>query len=118
MPVAAIKEYTATPRDLVENFNGKQIVYASWDRHLLFAAPFLLCVPPEMPFGELVTGPLSLLVQADPDAAAINWHRVEWLKANQPWTPDFAASLEANGITHKTQLRFRTPGLNSLSAAA
>ena len=118
MAVAAIKEYTAVPRDLVANFNGKQIVYASWDRHLLFAAPFLLCVPPETPFGELVNDPLSMLVQADPDAAAIDWHSVEWLKANQPWVPDFTASLEANGITHKTQLRFRTPGLNSLSAAA
>ncbi len=118
MAVAAIKEYTAVPRDGVANFHGKQLVYASWDHHLLFAAPFLLCVPPGMPFGELVSGPLSMLVQADPDAAAIDWKRVEWLKANQPWVPDFNASLEANGITHKTQLRFRTPGLNSLSAAA
>ncbi|MDD2990817.1 MAG: phenol hydroxylase subunit P4 [Zoogloea sp.] len=118
MPVVAIKEYTATPRDRVENFNGKQIVYASWDRHLLFAAPFLLCLPPETPFGELVKGPLSMLVQPDPDAAAIDWTAVEWLKSNQPWTPDFNASLAANGIGHKDQLRFRTPGLNSLAPAA
>ena len=83
MAVAAIKEYVGVPRDLVANFNGKQLVYASWDRHLLFAAPFLLCVPPEMPFGELVNGPLSMLVQADPDAAAIDWSTVEWLKANE-----------------------------------
>ena len=118
MPVAAIKDYTAVPRDLVSNFNGKQLVYASWDRHLLFAAPFLLCVPPEMPFGELVSGPLATLVQADPDAAAIDWSAVEWLKSNQPWTPDFAASLAANGIGHKDQIRFRTAGVNTLSAAA
>ncbi len=44
MAVAAIKEYVGVPRDLVANFNGKQLVCASWDRHLLFAAPFLLCV--------------------------------------------------------------------------
>lgn len=118
MAVAAIKEYVGVPRDLVANFNGKQLVCASWDRHLLFAAPFLLCVSPEMPFGELVNGPLSMLVQADPDAAAIDWSTVEWLKANQPWTPDFTLSLAANGIGHKAQLRFRTAGVNTLLAKA
>ena len=118
MTVAAIKEYLAVPRDRVENYHGKQLVYVSWDRHLLFAAPFLLCLPPETPFGELVKGPLGMLVQPDPDAAAIDWTAVEWLKSNQPWTPDFNASLAANGIGHKDQLRFRTPGLNSLAPAA
>ena len=117
MTVAAIKEYLAVPRDRVENFHGKQLVYVSWDRHLLFAAPFLLCLPPETPFRELVNGPLAMLQQADPDAAAIDWTKVEWLKSNQPWTPDFDASLAANGIGHKDQLRLRTSGLNSLLAA-
>ncbi|MBN9695139.1 MAG: phenol hydroxylase subunit P4 [Zoogloea sp.] len=117
MTVAAIKEYLAVPRDRVENFHGKQLVYVSWDRHLLFAAPFLLCLPPETPFRELVNGPLAMLLQADPDAAAIDWTKVEWLKSNQPWTPDFDASLAANGIGHKDQLRLRTAGLNSLLAA-
>lgn len=117
MTVAAIKEYIAVPRDRVENFHGKQLVYVSWDHHLLFASPFLLCLPPETPFRELVNGPLGMLLQPDPDAAAIDWASVEWLKSNQPWTPDFDASLAANGIGHKDQLRFRTPGLNSLMAA-
>lgn len=118
MTVAAIREYIGVPRDSVENFGGKQIVYASWDRHLLFAAPFLLCLPPETRFRDLVEGPLTALLQADPDAAALDWTKVEWLKDNQPWTPDFDASLAANGIGHKDQLRFRTAGLNSLSVAA
>jgi len=48
---------------------------------------------------------------------AIDWTKVEWLKSNQPWTPDFDASLAANGIGHKDQLRLRTAGLNSLLAA-
>ena len=43
---------------------------------------------------------------------------VEWLKSNQPWTPDFERSLVDNGIGHKDQIRMRTPGLASLSAAA
>ncbi|ANQ85037.1 phenol 2-monooxygenase subunit p4 [Azoarcus olearius] len=118
MPVTAIKEYVAVPRDQVANFHGKQLVYVSWDRHLLFAAPFLICLPPETPFRELVEGPLKALVSPDPDAAAIDWQRVEWLKSNQPWTPDFDASLAANGIGHKDQLRMCTAGLNSLAPAA
>lgn len=114
MPVAAIKEYVGVSRDQVANFHGKQIVYVSWDHHLLFAAPFLICMPPETPFREFVEGPLKALVSPDPDAAAIDWSKVEWLKSNAPWTPDFDASLAANGIGHKDQLRIRTPGLNSL----
>lgn len=118
MPVVSLKEYVGVPRDLVRNFNGKQLVYVSWDNHLLFAAPFLLCLPPETRFGELVDGPLAALVQPDPDAAAIDWTQVEWLKSNEPWTPDFSRSLADNGIGHKDQLRFRTPGLDTLRDAA
>lgn len=118
MTVAARKEYVGVPRDVVANFHGKQLLYVSWDQHLLFAAPFLLCLPPETRFGDIVAGPLSQLLQADPDAAAIDWAKVEWLKRGRPWTPDFAKSLAENGVTHKEQLRFRTPGLNSLMSAA
>ena len=108
MTVKSTKEYLGVPRDRVANFHGKQLVYASWDHHLLFAAPFLLCVPPQTSFRELVEGPLAALVKPDPDAAAIDWREVEWLKSNQPWTPDFDASLADNGIGHKDQIRFRT----------
>lgn len=118
MAVAAISEYTATPRDVVANFHGKQLVYVSWDRHLLFAAPFLLCLPPDTIFRDMVMGPLTQLLQADPDAAAIDWASVTWMRGTQPWTPDFDATLDANGITHKTQLRFATSGVNSLVPAA
>lgn len=117
MTVAAIKEYVGVARDRVENFNGKQLVYASWDHHLLFAAPFLLYAAPQMSFRELVEGPLTALVQPDPDGAAIDWAQVEWLKSNQPWSPDFDRSLADNGVGHKDQIRFRTPGLTSLAAA-
>lgn len=116
MSVAAIKEYIGVPRDSVANFNGKQLVYVSWDQHLLFAAPFLLCVVPQMTFRELVEGPLAALTQPDPDAKMVDWSKVEWLKSNQPWTPNFEDSLDENNIGHKDQIRFRTPGLNTLRA--
>ena len=100
MALTSIREYIGVPRDLQANFNGKQLVYVSRDHK------------------ELVDGPLAALTQPDPDAASVDWAKVEWLKSNQPWTPDFAASLSENGIGHKDQIRFRTPGLNSLRAAA
>jgi phenol hydroxylase P4 protein len=34
MAVTSLKEYIGVPRDTVANFNGKQLVYASWDQHL------------------------------------------------------------------------------------
>ena len=117
MALTSTQKYIGVARDLQANFNGKQIVYVSWDHHLLFAAPFLCCVPPQMSFRELVEGPITQLTQPDPDAGSIDWAKVEWLKSNQPWTPDFAASLADNGIGHKDQISFCTPGLRSLRAA-
>lgn len=117
MPVASLKEYIGVPRDTVDKFVGKQIVYVSWDRHLLFASPFLICVPPQMTFRQFVEEPLKMLVQPDPDAEAVDWTKVQWLKSNQPWKPKFDLSLKDNGIEHKDQIRFQTPGLNTLSAA-
>lgn len=108
------KEYIGVPRDKVENFLGNQLVYLAWDQHLLFATSFQLCLPPQMTFAELVRGPLTMLLAPDPDAAAISWGDVEWLKGNEPFVPDDAKTLEENGIRHKEQLRMRTPGLNTL----
>jgi len=118
MAVSAIKEYVGVARDSLEKFNGKQLVYFSWDHHLLFAAPFLLCVEPQMTVQQLIDGALVPLLQADPDAAGLDWSQVEWLKSNQPWRPELQRSLADNGIGHKDQIRLRTAGLNSLQSAA
>ncbi|MCL2658425.1 MAG: phenol hydroxylase subunit P4 [Betaproteobacteria bacterium] len=117
MPVAALKEYIGVPRDSVDKFLGQQLVYVSRDHHLLFASAFLTCVPPQMKFREFVEGPLKTLIQPDPDAEKVDWTKVQWLKSNQPWQPQFNLSLKENGIEHKDQIRFQTPGLNTLSAA-
>ncbi|MFG1418053.1 phenol hydroxylase subunit P4 [Xanthobacter sp. V0B-10] len=118
MTTTSMKPYVGIARDIEANFGGNRLVYVSWDDHLLFAAPFLICVPPQATFRELVEGPLSALLAPDPDAAVLDWSKVEWLKANAPFTPDFERTLDENGITHKTQLRMRTPGLNALMAEA
>ncbi len=114
MAVVAMKPYVGVPRDVVANFNGMQLVYASWDHHLLFASSLMMCLPPQMKFREFVEGPLTVLLQPDPDAGKIEWNKVQWLKSDQAFTPDFEASLKDNGIVHKALLRFKTPGLNSL----
>lgn len=118
MAVASTKPYVGVPRDTVANFAGKQIVYVCWDQHLLFAAPFMLVVEPGMRLGDFLENVVKPLMQPDPDAAAVDFAKVQWHKGKQPWTPDFAATLAENGIGHKEQLRFATPGLNTVLAAA
>jgi phenol hydroxylase P4 protein len=118
MALTSTKPYVGVPRDLVQNFNGKQIVYVCWDHHMLFATPLLLVVEPGMLLGDMLENVVKPLIGPDPDAAAVDLTKVEWLKSGRSWTPNFRASLAANGIVHKEQLRFRTAGVNSLLAAA
>lgn len=118
MAVKSTKPYIGVSRDAVANFNGKQIVYVCWEQHLLFAAPFMTVVEPAMRLRDYLDSVIKPLIQPDPDGAAVDLTRVDWVKSGQPWQPDFDASLADNGIVHKEQIRFRTPGLNSLLAAA
>lgn len=117
MSVTALKPFAGRPADSLSHYHGDQLNYVSWDRHLMFAAPFILCLSPTLPFGELVKGPISELIRADPDAPRIDWSKVEWLKSNRPFFPRFDKTLSENGVSHKEQLRFRTPGLNTLGPA-
>jgi phenol hydroxylase P4 protein len=114
MAVKSTKPYHGVPRDSVGNFLGNQIVYFSWDHHLLFAASFQLVVPQGMTVRQLIEGPLSALLAPDPDAASIDWTRAGWLKSGRPWVPDLDRSLVENGVAHKELLRLQTPGLNAL----
>lgn len=117
MAVTALKDYPARVMDSVDKFHGNIMVFVGWDQHLMFCAPFGWALPPAMPFGDLVNGIFPGCFGAHPDFAQIDWAKVEWLKSGQPWTPDFTKSLADNGITHKTSLRFRTPGLNGIKGS-
>jgi len=108
------KAYIGEPRDLVKHYHGNQLNYVSWDHHLLFAAPFLLCVSPDIKFKDFVETMLVPLLRHDPDAGSISWDTVQWRNGKQSFSPDFDKTLAENGIAHKHQLRFHTPGLNSL----
>jgi phenol hydroxylase P4 protein len=118
MTVTARSDYVGEPSESADKYGANQIIYLSWDHHLLFAAPFLFFLPSEMTFQQFFDGPLAQILSPDPDAAKIDWATVQWLKGTAAFQPDPDKSLTQNGIRHKDQLRMATPGLNSVCGAA
>ncbi|NBA93491.1 phenol hydroxylase subunit P4 [Pseudomonas sp. R5(2019)] len=115
MSVTALHPYPATALDLQQNFHGAQLVYLCWERHLLFCAPFTFPLPPSLGFADFIEQVLKPAVSQHPEAAQIDFGNSRWRLDGQPFVPDFAASLEANGIGHKSLLHLDTPGLNGLA---
>ena len=113
MAIKSTKEFVGVPRDAEEHYDGNRIVYVSWDRHLLFAASLMTCVSKDMLLRDYLEGPIRDLLANDPDVGQLDFEKATWLKANQPWRPQFDKSLAENGVGHKEHLRFDTPGLNS-----
>lgn len=114
MAVTSIGTYKFPPRDAADVYEGGQLVHFCWDRHLLFAAPFITFVPPGMGFGEFMEERIKPLLAPDPDYPDIDWDAVEWSIGGKPVNMDWAASLEDNGVGHKDKIIMKTPGLNSL----
>ncbi len=115
MAVIAIKEsYRGEVRDQAKNFHGNQLLYIGWEDHLMFAAPFCIPVPGNMPFGTLVKDVLPGLFSAHPDWEKIDWNRAEWWRSGKPFQPFFDKDLTENGLGHKAVIRFRTPGLTGI----
>lgn len=114
MPVTSIGTYQFPPRDAAMVYGENQLVYFCWERHLLFAAPFILCVSGTMKFGEFMDERIKPLLAPDPDAEAIDWNAVEWSIGGKSVTIDPEASLVENGVGHKDKIVMTTPGLNSL----
>lgn len=114
MSVIAKGAYEFASPDGQAAFHGSMLVYAGWDRHLMFASPYAFALPPDMPFGAFVEGPLAAAFSSHPDWARIDWSTVTWTRGGEPFAADFAASLEANGLAHKDALRFDTPGLDGI----
>ena len=116
MSVVAAAPYDFPMKDVRENFPAP-LLFIGWDRHLMYPAPFCLPLPPDMPFGALSQAVLPGIYGEHPDFAKIDWSTVQWLKGNQPWTPDPAKSLADNGLQHKDAIRFCTPGLDGLAGS-
>ncbi len=114
MAVTAIGDYRFAPRDHAGLYGDSQIVYFCWDRHLLFAAPFITFVPKDMTLGQYLDEVVKPLLAPDPDSGALDWAKAEWAVGPKSFTPDFGATLADNGIGHKDKIIMSTPGLNSL----
>jgi phenol/toluene 2-monooxygenase (NADH) P4/A4 len=115
MPVTAIGPYAAQPLDRQANFNGLQLVYLCWEKHLLFCAPFTFPLPPEMSFGDFIDNVVTPSISSHPDASSVDFASATWRLNDQPFTPNVTVSLSANGIDHKSLLHLATPGLNGIA---
>ena len=105
-------------RDAQKNFHGNMLVYVHWEEHLSFCAALAFPLPPGMPFGAMVEAVIAPHYAAHPDAASIDWSKAVWMIDGVKKTPDMAASLEANGMHHKSLVRFWTPGLSGFKGSA
>jgi phenol hydroxylase P4 protein len=114
MAVKAISEYTAEPKDKVENFNGMQLLYIRWHKHLMFCAPFALLVSPNMTFPELWETQIKPAIAPHPDSAKIAVEQIQWELNGKAFEPNQGTSLLELGIDHKSMLTMATPGLNGL----
>lgn len=118
MAVKANGEFIGIPKDTVDKFHGKQLVYLGWDKHLMFYAPICLALPPDTTFRTLIEDVLPGCWGQHPDFARIDWNKACWSKAGESFTPDPDKSLAEHAIRHKTVIRLATPGLEGLAGAA
>jgi phenol hydroxylase P4 protein len=84
----------------------------------MICAPLAFPFPPDMPFGAVIEQVLPGIYGPHPDWAKIDWPSVEWLLDGEPFKPDFAKSLEANGVGHKSVVRFASPGLTGIAGTS
>ena len=113
--VAITPDYMGDYQDGVENFHGNQVVYFGWDHHVLFCSPHAFPLPPDMPFGAVLSDVLPGVWSVHPDFSKINWETATWMLNGEPFTPDPAKSLIDNGIDHKSALRLQTPELTGIA---
>lgn len=114
MTVIANGPYRFPAVDRQDAFHGAMLLYAGWDRHMMFASPYAWALPPGMSFSAFVEGPLAQAFSMHPDWERIDWAAVTWTCGGEPFVPDFAGSLCVNGLVHKDALRFDTPGLDGI----
>jgi phenol hydroxylase P4 protein len=113
MPVRAINnQYEFEPRDLQHHYGDNILIYVGWDQHTLFCAAHALPVSPKQSFQDLIDQQIQAGFHQHPDFEKIDWTKVEYLLNGQVFKPDLQQSLESQNISHKSLLRFITPGLD------
>lgn len=117
MAVKSRGPFVGVPRDAEQNFPGTRIVYFGWDKHLLFYAPACTALAPDTTLDTVIADLLPQLWDRHPDFAQVDWKQGIWLRDGEVFQPEFSASLEENGIGHKTCIRIQTPGHEGMSGA-
>jgi phenol hydroxylase P4 protein len=117
MTVSAIGKYEFESSDALARYKGRQLLYVNWEKHRMFSRPFVIALPPETPFAELLQRYIPDAYDFHPDFPNIDWSRVIWQNSERVFTPDPEKSLAANGIGHKDLIRFTTPGLDGLAGS-
>jgi phenol/toluene 2-monooxygenase (NADH) P4/A4 len=114
MSVIALGDYKFEPLDIAANFHGARVIYAGWERHLMFSSPYAWPLPPDLPFGHFVAGPLAQAFGQHPDWEKIDWRQATWTRNGEPFSPVFEKSVDENGLGHKDSLTFQTPNVSGL----
>jgi phenol hydroxylase P4 protein len=117
MSTAATYPYTHAPRDAETAFHGNRLTYWHWTSHLMFCAPIAFPLPPAMPFAAVVEQVFPTVYAVHPDYERIDWPAASWTLDGVAFTPDFAKSLDENGIGHKSVVTFTTRGLDGIGGA-
>jgi len=113
MAVQSIGDYPIIMKDKVENFNGNLLVFIYWHAHRVVCSPRAFPLPPQMPFGALLTDILPLTYSIEPDFESLDFDTTEiiWEVDGEVIIPDFSKSLKENGVGHKSVIKFITPSL-------
>jgi phenol hydroxylase P4 protein len=105
MPVVAIGEYKFPSRSAQELYGDDQLVHIWWKGNPFFVSAACFRFPKAMPWGALMDV-LKGFYTADPDFVPDSLDSCEWVIDDKAVTPDPGASLEANGVGHKSLVQF------------
>lgn len=106
MAVKAMYEYNWPSRSRAELYGDAQLVHVWWNGNPYFVAASTFPFPKAMPFGALVNEVLKGFFSADPDFRPEMLDNASWKIDHVAVTPDMEASLEANGVGHKSLVEF------------
>jgi phenol hydroxylase P4 protein len=113
MAVKSIGEYPLIMKDSVDKFHGNQLVFVHWIGHFLEGSIKAFPLPPEMPFGAIMSDIIPASYKIEPDFQNLDFDKTEviWEIDGKVVTPDPSKSLKDNGIGHKSYIQFTTPSL-------
>lgn len=113
MAIQSIGEYPIIMKDSVDKFHGNQLVYLYWYGHRVVSSPRAFPLPPEMPFGAIVSDLIPITYKIEPDFKDLDFDKTEviWEIDGKVVVPDFSKSLKENGVGHKSFITFITPSL-------